>query len=608
MATPPTPPDERVSGEMPQTGVAGFRCGEYVLERFLDFGGFSEVWTARHGVTNRLAAVKLLRPQQQQSAEARKRFEREVGLIAEIRHENVVGFLGAGFCEAPSGARVLWLAMELLDGASLRARLNEGERFDEERVVRIGFEICCGVAEAHALEVVHRDLKPENVFLTLAEIVKVIDFGIAKFSGTWGFASTGRMRGVIGTPSYMSPEQIAGGVPSFTSDVYQIGLILYELCTGRYAFGYANGELPTQVQLCQLQTEFMPTPLTEIGIEAEVSQVIMKALSKRPADRYADARELGSALWSALGVLRKRLAGYGLPTNEVNPASSSGEPLGSQARRAYQPAVTPPSDVPPPMPSQSVQVRSDLAPPPLPIWTGEGRPADGLRRMRWAVTEEMTGTEVPLLLRASDAPVPGEVSTGGQAGAGTPEPLVLPPVLVSLPAGARDVQTRPPIRTGAAAAGFRWTLPGVLVLAIVPMLAGWYRHERSARAVGMAAATPSSTAGGASVAATSTPAPTGAALTAPASEPTAAPASEQAAAPTREPGAATTSQAVLVPRLPKPHAPVYPAPAPTLPPAPSAAPTASTPTAPLATTPPPTPPTAPHRLFDAEKDEPGGAP
>src|SRR5262249_19188654 len=149
--------------------------------------------------------------------------------------------------------------------ASLRTLLNEGQRFPPEEALRISYEICCGVGEAHQLGVVHRDLKPENVFLTILDVVKVLDFGIAKFYG-WGFRTTGRMRGVLGTPSYMSPEQMRGDAPpTFASDVFQIGLILYELCVGRPPFAYLNGEMPTLPQLSELRVRCSPPPLTTLG-------------------------------------------------------------------------------------------------------------------------------------------------------------------------------------------------------------------------------------------------------------------------------------------------------------------------------------------------------
>jgi serine/threonine-protein kinase len=438
-------PDQRQSDEITRSGRRGMRCGPYLLEELIDCGGFSEVWKARHQLIGRWAAIKLLRPHQT-GADARARFEREILLIAKLAHENIVGFYEADFCAGPSGERLLWMAMELLDGASLRTRLNEGERFDEEEALRIAFEIADGVASAHELGVVHRDLKPENIIITSGRVVKVLDFGIAKFYG-WGIRSTGRMRGPLGTPSYMAPEQLDNVPPSFATDVYQICLVLYEMLAGRHPFGYANGEMPTQMELCDLHRRHAPQPLTRIGVSAGIWALIEKGLQKRPEDRFPTADALSKELWAALLVARRRREQAGAPTDQVNPASSNGEPLGSTARRAYQQQITPQSDASPPMPEHRVElgpeakaapaaapvaaavpIASTASPAELPVWSGEagGRAAGGPARKRWEKTEQMApGAGAPTwkgeATKASRRPPPPKT---GPAAPGAPRWLV----------------------------------------------------------------------------------------------------------------------------------------------------------------------------------------
>src|ERR1700679_752096 len=153
MPQPPEPPfepdpPERTSDELTRSGRPGMRCGSDTLEGLIDCRRFAQGWKARHEVVGSESAVKLLRPTQT-GAEARRRFEQEIQLIARIQHENVVGFLGSGFVETDLGERVLCVAVELLYGSPRRARLNDGERFTVEEAVRICFEICCGVGQAH---------------------------------------------------------------------------------------------------------------------------------------------------------------------------------------------------------------------------------------------------------------------------------------------------------------------------------------------------------------------------------------------------------------------------------------------------------------------------
>jgi serine/threonine-protein kinase len=329
-------------------------CGPYRIGRLLDEGGFSVVYAGTNTRTGEPAALKILKPERGRVEEIVERFAREIELLAKIEHENVVQFYETGYARGR-----LWLAMELLDGRTLRKHLIERGRFPLEEALRVAYEIACGVAQAQALRVIHRDLKPENVILTQARVVKVLDFGIAKFNGQ-GLQSTGRLRGVLGTPSYMSPEQILGNPVTFASDVYQIGVMIYEMVAGRHPFANRRGEMPTQTQMCEFHVEFPPRPLTELGVPDDVWAVITRALAKDPRERCPTVEAFARALWSALVRLRASLSEQALPQDYQNPAGADGEPLGAAARRAYQPALTPALDPPPTLPSGSVRLRTDL--------------------------------------------------------------------------------------------------------------------------------------------------------------------------------------------------------------------------------------------------------
>src|SRR5262245_39500804 len=225
----------------------GDTCGPYQILRFIDEGGFSEVYAARDTRDGTPSAVKVLRATRGRKEEVQERFQREIKLLAQIKHENVVRFIEAGHQD-----RRIWLAMELLDGEPLRVYMHRRGPLPLEEALSIAYQAASGVAQAQALGVVHRDLKPENLFRTRAGLIKVLDYGIAKFYG-WGLQSTDQARrGLLGTPAYMSPEHIQGEVPGPPSDVYQLALILYEMLSGRYPFGFSNGEMPTQTQVCRL--------------------------------------------------------------------------------------------------------------------------------------------------------------------------------------------------------------------------------------------------------------------------------------------------------------------------------------------------------------------
>ena len=162
-------------------------------------------------------------------------------------------------------------------------------RFEQEDAVRIAYEMAAGVAEAHGLGVVHRDLKPENVFITRADVVKVLDFGIAKFLG-WGYHSTGRMRGVLGTPSYMSPEQAEGAPVDAGTDIWAVGAVMYELISGTRPFLAPSAALVVE----KIRSE-TPARLATIvpGLPPAVDDLVHQALERErhiPDNRVSHRR------------------------------------------------------------------------------------------------------------------------------------------------------------------------------------------------------------------------------------------------------------------------------------------------------------------------------
>jgi len=270
--------------------------GKYRLLRRLGSGGMGAVYLGQHVIIGKLVAVKFLYAELSGNQEVVKRFYREAQAAASIGHKNIIDVLDVGV----SSTGEPYLVMEYLEGESLAGML--------ERTGPIGLAAACGILEpvfhalsaAHAKGIVHRDLKPENIFLAAGQddepIVKIIDFGISKF--TLGdkqtkLTSTGAL---LGTPLYMSPEQARGSADiDHRTDIYSLGVILYEMLTGGHPFVGANyNEL-----IVTILTK-PPRPPSEVfpGFPEEALPVILKAIGKEPRDRFQSMQEMLDALKS----------------------------------------------------------------------------------------------------------------------------------------------------------------------------------------------------------------------------------------------------------------------------------------------------------------------
>ena len=291
--------------------------GRYRIDRVLGRGGMGTVYAARLVALDKLVALKLLRPVQD-DGQAVGRFEREARAASRLGNPHIVDIFDFG--RAQNG--LSYLAMELLDGEDLGNLLARERRVPLERALRIVLQCCTALGAAHAAGIVHRDLKPENVFLVTRgderEFVKVVDFGLAKISETEQDGAPGRKltrTGMIfGTPQYMSPEQGMGRPTDHRSDVYALGLILYELLTGKVPF---DGE--TFMSVIQQHLSDPPPALrvTEPSVEVppSVEAVIYRCLDKRAGSRPQSMGELAEELVSALrgagqDAMAARLARY----------------------------------------------------------------------------------------------------------------------------------------------------------------------------------------------------------------------------------------------------------------------------------------------------------
>lgn len=278
--------------------------GRYRIVRRLQAGSAGAVYEAEHKWTGHRVALKALHKRVRDHAD---RMRAEARALAEISHPNVVAITDGGVTTEPPVVGVVWFTMPLLHGCNLRQELNRRGALDPSRALRFGIQIADGSAAAHALGIVHRDLKPENVFVVEADdSLKVLDFGISKIRNKLRPAelrTTDRFR-LLGTDAYMAPELMQIGEADARSDVYALGLILYEMLVGRHCWSDGPGPLdfPPRAELGARQIYAQPMPLRELvpHLPERVDRLVMRALEKNPESRQQSMGELSRELAEAL--------------------------------------------------------------------------------------------------------------------------------------------------------------------------------------------------------------------------------------------------------------------------------------------------------------------
>jgi eukaryotic-like serine/threonine-protein kinase len=267
-------------------------AGRYVLEEPIDTGGMAAVWRGRDEVLARVVAVKMLRPDLASDPEFAKRFQREAVAAARLTHPNIVSVYDTGVDDDVS-----FIVMEYSDGRNLRDVMSERGPLEREEAAALVAPVLAALASAHANGVVHRDVKPANILVAGDGRVQVTDFGIAKaaFTGT-DLQTTGQ---ALGTVRYLSPEQVQGSEVDGRSDLYSVGLILYELITGRVPF---QAESDMAAALMRLNQDPTPPRAFRGGIPRGLESVVLRALARRPEDRFQSAESMRAALERALGA------------------------------------------------------------------------------------------------------------------------------------------------------------------------------------------------------------------------------------------------------------------------------------------------------------------
>jgi HEAT repeat protein/tRNA A-37 threonylcarbamoyl transferase component Bud32 len=279
---------------------AGVMLGVYRFEKKLGQGGMGAVYEAEHTVLQKRCAIKILLPKFAAQPEVCARFLQEARATNAIKHDHIIQIYDFG--RSPDGGA--FLVMEFLEGSPLDKRIKEQGKLPHEALVEIFYQLSDALHVAHQSNVIHRDLKPENVFLldntNQKYFSKVLDFGVAKIQGDLAVPGLTRAGTVVGTPQYISPEQLTGKPVSGTADIYSLGVIFYQCATGELPF--KGPRLSDFAQQHIFETPKSPKQLAP-ELHEGLSSLILRMLAKKPEERPASMQEVAQAL-SALRVGR----------------------------------------------------------------------------------------------------------------------------------------------------------------------------------------------------------------------------------------------------------------------------------------------------------------
>ncbi|SFC48501.1 Stk1 family PASTA domain-containing Ser/Thr kinase [Clostridium uliginosum] len=257
----------------------------YELLEKIGEGGMGIVYKAKCTLLNRFVAVKILKAELSDSEDFITRFKREANSIATLSHPNIVNVYDVG-----SENNINFIVMEYINGKTLKQIIKENVRLSSLNTLDIAFQIANVLQYTHKNNIIHRDIKPDNILITENNIVKLTDFGIAKVADSVTVTNSNM---IIGSVHYFSPEQAKGKFVDCRTDIYSLGIVMYEMVTGRVPF---NGETSISVAMMHIQEPIIPPKEVIADIPANINAVILKALEKEPINRFQTVKELTDIL------------------------------------------------------------------------------------------------------------------------------------------------------------------------------------------------------------------------------------------------------------------------------------------------------------------------
>lgn len=262
-------------------------AGRYELFEKIGEGGMSVVYKAKDRLLNRYVAIKVLKPEFIKDQKFIESFRRESQAAASLSHPNIVNIYDVG-----QEGNIHYIVMELVEGDTLSDLIRESGPLPYQKVIELTKQIASALSAAHKHQIIHRDVKPHNVLITADGTAKIADFGIAKAMNSSTIVDT-TGGGVMGSVHYFSPEQARGGYVDEKSDIYSLGIVMYEMLTGRVPF---DGDNPVNIALMHINSEMVPPSKLIAGIPPALERIVLKATDKYQTNRFASADELIQAL------------------------------------------------------------------------------------------------------------------------------------------------------------------------------------------------------------------------------------------------------------------------------------------------------------------------
>ncbi len=301
----------------------------YQITERIGVGGMAEVYRAQDNVLGRMVAVKIMLPQYASDPTFTQRFRQEAASAANLQSPYIVNVYDWGYDDD-----TYYIVMEYVRGSDLKTAINERGAINQRKVAEIGSQVCAALSVAHKLDIVHRDIKPQNIMVQPDGNVKVMDFGIARAKNSVKTQTSS----VLGTAHYLSPEQAQGKELTATSDIYSLGVVMYEATTGQLPF-----DGPDAVSVAMKQVNSLPVAPREINpaIDPTLEAIILKAMAKNPLDRFTTASDMRQALNDYLAGRPVSLAG-GYAAAETTVMTGLGAGLGANNAMNGGTVVMPP--------------------------------------------------------------------------------------------------------------------------------------------------------------------------------------------------------------------------------------------------------------------------